>query len=83
MKDIPEGYKELEKGDQLKELVDMGVLDELCACGHLKSQHDDNPELKKLIEDNIENMPPGVRGHGPCKVCDCKKFTWAMFLKKV
>ena len=38
------------------------VVDEMCWCGHLKSQH--NPTI--------------VPGHGSCAVrpCDCTKFTW-------
>lgn len=40
--------------------------DELCYCGHLKSQH--NPTV--------------TPGHGSCAVrpCECAKFTWKAFV---
>ena len=47
------------------------IVDEMCACGHKKSEHD--------------NSMPGVKvteGHGACGVsdCDCGKFTWVEFI---
>lgn len=40
----------------------------VCLCGHtgdgMESQHEDT-------------MSPG---HGPCKLCECRKFTWAKYL---
>jgi hypothetical protein len=60
------------------------IVDEMCTCGHLQSQHDDTPLQK---------------GHGVCKyydgdydeesgeyinkgTCDCRKFTWEEFVYK-
>ncbi len=40
------------------------VKDELCECGHKKSEH--GATL--------------VPGHGECNRCKCKKFTWVAFL---
>lgn len=41
-------------------------VDELCSCKHKRSEHDDT----------------FAQGHGSCKKCDCKKFTWIAFLDK-
>ncbi|MFA5376721.1 MAG: hypothetical protein WC455_13315 [Dehalococcoidia bacterium] len=44
------------------------ILDELCHCGHLMSEHnDDNPYYP---------------GHGQCLRCECKQFTWTEFVTK-
>lgn len=60
----------------------LGIIDEMCICGHLQSQHNDTP-LEK--------------GHGKCKYydaefdeendeyvnkgnCDCYRFRWKEFL---
>lgn len=40
------------------------VKDELCECGHKRSEH--------------RNML--AVGHGECKKCKCRKFTWVAFL---
>jgi hypothetical protein len=39
-------------------------VDELCTCGHTKSTH----------------APRYAPGHGPCRVCECKQFTFERFL---
>jgi len=46
------------------------IIDEMCTCGHLKSQH--NPTKLKVLAE--------IEGHGKCTVCDCKKFTWKSFV---
>ena len=38
------------------------IIDEMCQCGHLKSEHNTT----------IVFAP----GHGSCKNCECKQFTW-------
>jgi hypothetical protein len=54
------------------------IVDERCACGHLRSEHADN-------------LGGIARGHGPCcaetaetfpgsGVCSCRRFTWAGFV---
>jgi PRTRC genetic system protein C len=45
------------------------IVDEMCACGHLKSMH--------------MGVPPTV-GHGPCTVaaCKCGHFSWRYFVDK-
>jgi len=43
------------------------IIDEMCTCGHLKSQHAGHA----LIE-----------GHGSCNECDCRKFTWEKWVLK-
>jgi len=49
------------------------IADELCACGHKKSEHRVNPRS-------------GAEGHGECshtaEGCPCDKFTWVAFLDK-
>ena len=42
------------------------VVDELCACGHMRSQHRDSPAW----------------GHAECsgRGCPCCKFTWREFV---
>jgi len=40
------------------------VKDEMCYCGHLKSEHNDIY----------------AKGHGSCTKCNCKKFTWKEFV---
>lgn len=46
------------------------AFDELCSCGHLKSSHEDS-------------LPGGIaKGHGACRICGCKKFTWVKFVRK-
>lgn len=49
------------------------IIDELCYCGHFRSQH--------------AGLPP-IQGHGVClakgdkksRPCICPKFTWAKFI---
>lgn len=41
------------------------VVDELCACGKARSEHEDLH---------------GVGGHGPCKESRCDQFTWVRFV---
>lgn len=42
------------------------IVDELCTCGHRKSEH--------------AETPAGVPNHGPCTKCECLKFTFADFV---
>lgn len=65
---IPVGYARVDI-HEVKKQKEAGNLDEVCKCGHLQSQHHDTM----------------VPGHGACKVlgCDCYKFTWVDFVKKV
>jgi PRTRC genetic system protein C len=42
------------------------IQDEKCTCGHLRSEHNDRFE----------------QGHGSCKKCDCRKFTWDSWVMK-
>jgi hypothetical protein len=44
------------------------ILDELCHCGHLMSEHND---------DN-----PFYPGHGRCLRCECKHYSWKEFVTK-
>ena len=51
--------------------IRMLIVDELCSCGHRRSQHKDTL----------------AKGHGACDVrlvakCMCPKFTWVAFLDK-
>lgn len=41
--------------------------EELCYCGHLRSQHKDTLAV----------------GHGACTKCACRKFTWKAFVNKL
>lgn len=50
------------------------IVDEICMCGHLKSMH--RPSNEALAHDVL------VLGHGPCRECDCPKFTWKDFVLK-
>jgi hypothetical protein len=58
-----------------KEYIKVETFDELCACGHLKSEHHDS--IGVLSGD-------WNSGHGACKIegCDCKKFKWISFVAK-
>ena len=40
------------------------IVDELCKCRHLRSEHNDTFS----------------KGHGDCTKCECEKFTWISFL---
>ena len=42
--------------------------DELCDCGHLRSEHND--------------FTPFAKGKGSCKRCKCQKFLWIEFVRK-
>jgi hypothetical protein len=42
------------------------ILDELCHCGHLRSEHTDTISF----------------GHGMCERCPCLKFTWFAMVTK-
>ena len=67
------------KEDTLTDLMDFRAtkdrnpletaVDEMCTCGHKKSSHRDN------VHDGAV-----VKGHGSCRICDCKKFTWKSFV---
>lgn len=62
--------KELQKE---KTAPSHSVRDEMCYCGHLRSNHED-PALLPF---------PGLApGHGKCsdESCDCVKFTWKSFV---
>jgi hypothetical protein len=56
------------------ELVDgkwrVCVVDELCTCGHKRSEHS-----PRGIHESLD-------GHGPCDECDCFKFTWKGWIVK-
>ena len=45
------------------------VEDELCDCGHLRSEHN-------TLIPNI----PSLEGHGACQKCRCIKFTFHKFI---
>lgn len=47
------------------------IEDELCTCGHLKSEH----------HDAVGGL---AKGHGSCshKMCPCPKFTWQKTIKR-
>jgi len=45
----------------------MKVIDEICDCGHKKSEHNDA----------VEGF---AKGHGDCTYCSCRKFTWKKFI---
>jgi len=42
------------------------VKDEMCSCGHPKSFHGFSYYQGK----------PVAEGHGKCRLCECKKFTY-------
>jgi hypothetical protein len=45
------------------------VIDEMCYCGHTRSQHND-----------LYAGIPGADGKGNCKECECARFTWKEFI---
>lgn len=47
-------------------MIKLNIKDELCRCGHLKSEHQDLYTIS--------------HGDGPCRECACKKYTWAAFV---
>lgn len=61
--------KDIDGRENIQKAHEDGTLDEMCMCGHLKSEHGDH-----LI----------AIGHGECKVkgCPCEKFTWVKFVVK-
>jgi len=46
------------------------IVDELCRCRHLKSEHNDSTYKGQTM----------AKGHGDCTKCNCAKFTWISFL---
>lgn len=48
-------------------------VDELCECGHLRSEHND--------VGIGENMPIGFVGHGSCLRCACQRYRWESFME--
>lgn len=42
------------------------IVDEMCDCGHKKSEHSMQGHLEK--------------GHGACYECNCAQFTWIDFV---
>ena len=44
--------------------------DELCQCGHLRSEHLALPDVP----------PPYGEGKGLCPKCSCQRFTWKEFV---
>ena len=52
-------YKETEMDKKT-----LGIVDELCHCRHLRSEHNDRFD----------------KGHGSCQKCGCGQFTWYSFL---
>lgn len=51
--------------------IEKKIVDELCDCGHLMTEHNALPGHEHL---------PGCHGGGPCGVCNCIQFTWVDFL---
>jgi hypothetical protein len=51
------------------------IVDERCACGHLKSRH--GHRLADLPDDRLIGVPQ----HGGClEECDCQRFTFRGYL---
>jgi len=44
--------------------IELYIIDELCHCGHLQSDHNDTVQF----------------GHGVCTKCDCPKFTFVSYV---
>jgi hypothetical protein len=51
----------------IKVFDEKDIVDEVCKCRHLRSEHNDRFD----------------RGHGPCQLCSCEQFTWKEFVYKV
>jgi hypothetical protein len=53
-------------------------VDELCSCGHLRSEHQDTWPAT-IIRSNPD-IAASIVGHGECAApessCACQKFTW-------
>lgn len=47
------------------------IIDEICECGHKKSEHDYSQKKHSAIL---------KVGHGPCERCNCKRFRWIAFI---
>ena len=58
-----QALRESFKGTKAEEL---GIIDEKCSCGHLRSDH-----INSAFQ----------IGHGFCCVCGCKQFTWIGWVK--
>ena len=56
--------REIKTEKERKEFWD-AVVDGLCECGHLQSEH--NNEYIGI---------PFIKPHGKCTKCECKKFVW-------
>jgi hypothetical protein len=58
--------------------------DELCTCGHKRSEHEMSHAAKYygsgLSEETAKIL--GLHGHGACTQCSCYKFTWKAFVDK-
>jgi len=46
------------------------IKDEMCYCGHLKSEH----------EYHVGANTPANKGMGKCTKCACFKFTWCAYI---
>jgi len=55
----------------MKKQVQKIPLDEMCLCGHLRSNHNDL--------DFGFGKHSSLVGKGACPRCDCSRFTWATF----
>jgi len=61
--DRAQALQEFYKGTKAEEL---GIINEKCSCGHLRSDHEDTFSI----------------GHGRCTKCSCKQFTWIGWVTK-
>lgn len=53
------------------------IMDELCVCGHKRSQH-----MAKTHELLGYVIPKDFEGHGECRECLCEQFKWKAFIYK-
>jgi len=51
-------------------------IDELCTCGHRRSEHSDTWTREVIMA--MPEHASSIVGHGSCihPACPCKKFTW-------
>lgn len=49
------------------------IIDEMCTCGHLQSDHDSSITNDATLADL-------TKGHGACAKCECAKYRWAHFV---
>ena len=64
----------LDSRDAILKAQAEGTLDELCNCGHLRSEH-------RGAKTGNQELDEALAGHGSCTRCECEKYRFKAFVK--